>query len=108
VERENIQNLKVWTSELKRTIQTSRYINAPKEHWKALNEIDAVSVPLPCAALCVAMMKMDVCFARMKMNMLCKDEDKFVRERSLTLPVCSQCLEPPGKGWVRCYTNPQI
>ena len=44
VEEENIPQLKVWTSELKRTIQTSRYINAPKEHWKALNEIDAVSI----------------------------------------------------------------
>ena len=44
VEEENIPQLKVWTSELKRTIQTSRYINAPKEHWKALNEIDAVSL----------------------------------------------------------------
>ncbi|XP_025108761.1 6-phosphofructo-2-kinase/fructose-2,6-bisphosphatase-like isoform X5 [Pomacea canaliculata] len=41
VEEENIQELKVWTSELKRTIQTARYISAPKEHWKALNEIDA-------------------------------------------------------------------
>ncbi|KAK7102211.1 hypothetical protein V1264_020465 [Littorina saxatilis] len=41
VEEENIPQLKVWTSELKRTIQTSRYVNAPKEHWKALNEIDA-------------------------------------------------------------------
>ena len=44
VEEENIPQLKVWTSELKRTIQTSRYISAPKEHWKALNEIDAVSI----------------------------------------------------------------
>lgn len=41
VENENIPNLKVWTSELKRTIQTARFIDAPKEHWKALNEIDA-------------------------------------------------------------------
>ncbi|RUS84880.1 hypothetical protein EGW08_007349, partial [Elysia chlorotica] len=41
VANENIPNLKVWTSELKRTIQTARYIDAPKEHWKALNEIDA-------------------------------------------------------------------
>nr|KAG5708743.1 hypothetical protein BaRGS_031897 [Batillaria attramentaria] len=41
VEEENIPELKVWTSELKRTIQTSRFIQAPKEHWKALNEIDA-------------------------------------------------------------------
>lgn len=43
VKNENIVNLKVWTSELNRTIQTARYIDAPKEHWKALNEIDAVS-----------------------------------------------------------------
>ncbi|GFO44995.1 6-phosphofructo-2-kinase/fructose-2,6-bisphosphatase [Plakobranchus ocellatus] len=41
VENENIPDLKVWTSELKRTIQTARCIDAPKEHWKALNEIDA-------------------------------------------------------------------
>ncbi|KAK3750513.1 hypothetical protein RRG08_053882 [Elysia crispata] len=41
VANENIPNLKVWTSELKRTIQTARFIDAPKEHWKALNEIDA-------------------------------------------------------------------
>lgn len=42
VEAEKIPNLKVWTSELRRTVQTARYIDAPKEHWKALNEIDAV------------------------------------------------------------------
>ena len=41
--KENIPNLKVWTSELKRTVQTARHIDAPKEEWKALNEIDAVS-----------------------------------------------------------------
>ncbi|KAI8781619.1 6-phosphofructo-2-kinase/fructose-2,6-bisphosphatase isoform X1 [Biomphalaria glabrata] len=41
VQNENIPNLKVWTSELVRTIQTGRFIDAPKEHWKALNEIDA-------------------------------------------------------------------
>ena len=28
---------------MKRTIQTASGIDAPKEHWKALNEIDAVS-----------------------------------------------------------------
>jgi broad specificity phosphatase PhoE/predicted kinase len=41
VENEKIPNLRVWTSLLKRTIQTSAGINYPKEHWKALNEIDA-------------------------------------------------------------------
>ena len=43
VEEEKIPNLKVWTSMLERTIQTAQYISAPKAHWKALNEIDAVS-----------------------------------------------------------------
>ncbi|XP_064606317.1 6-phosphofructo-2-kinase/fructose-2,6-bisphosphatase-like isoform X2 [Liolophura sinensis] len=41
IEKEKIPNLRVWTSQLKRTIQTAKHINAPKEHWKALNEIDA-------------------------------------------------------------------
>ena len=44
VQRENLQHMRVWTSLLKRTIQTANPINAPKEHWKALNEIDAVCV----------------------------------------------------------------
>ena len=43
MEDEKIPNLKVWTSMLERTIQTAQYIDAPKAHWKALNEIDAVS-----------------------------------------------------------------
>lgn len=42
VEKENISNLRVWTSLMKRTIQTAAPINANKEHWRALNEIDAV------------------------------------------------------------------
>jgi len=41
VEREDIPNLRVWTSLMKRTIQTASQIQAPKEHWKALDEIDA-------------------------------------------------------------------
>ncbi|KAL4226924.1 6-phosphofructo-2-kinase/fructose-2 [Mactra antiquata] len=41
VANEKIPNLKVWTSELHRTIQTAQHIEAPKAHWKALNEIDA-------------------------------------------------------------------
>ena len=32
---------RVWTSQLKRTIQTAEGIKAPQERWKALNEIDA-------------------------------------------------------------------
>ncbi|XP_064633197.1 6-phosphofructo-2-kinase/fructose-2,6-bisphosphatase-like isoform X4 [Lineus longissimus] len=41
VTSEKIQNLHVWTSHLKRTIQTAHRMHCPKEHWKALNEIDA-------------------------------------------------------------------
>lgn len=41
VEKEKIANLKVWTSELKRTKATARHVDAPVENWKALNEIDA-------------------------------------------------------------------
>jgi len=40
--KENIPDLIVWTSQMQRTIQTATKINAPKEQWKALNEINAV------------------------------------------------------------------
>ena len=36
-----IPELRVWTSWLKRTIQTAADILAPQERWRALNEIDA-------------------------------------------------------------------
>jgi len=39
--QQTIPGLRVWTSWLKRTIQTSVNINAPQERWRALNEIDA-------------------------------------------------------------------
>ncbi|XP_074597769.1 6-phosphofructo-2-kinase/fructose-2,6-bisphosphatase-like isoform X3 [Brevipalpus obovatus] len=38
---QKIDRLRVWTSQLKRTIQTAEWIRAPQERWKALNEIDA-------------------------------------------------------------------
>jgi len=38
---QTIPGLRVWTSWLKRTIQTSAHITAPQERWRALNEIDA-------------------------------------------------------------------
>ena len=44
VKKENIDDLVVWTSQFKRTLQTVAKIDAPKEQWKALNEIDAVSL----------------------------------------------------------------
>ena len=43
IQEQNIKNLKVWTSQMKRTIQTAEAVAVPYEQWKALNEIDAVS-----------------------------------------------------------------
>lgn len=39
-------DLKVWTSQLKRTIQTAESLGVTYEQWKILNEIDAVSETL--------------------------------------------------------------
>lgn len=36
-----MDGLRVWTSRLKRAIQTVADVPAPQERWKALNEIDA-------------------------------------------------------------------
>ncbi|XP_077495448.1 6-phosphofructo-2-kinase/fructose-2,6-biphosphatase isoform X1 [Amblyomma americanum] len=41
IKKQSIPRLRVWTSQLKRTIQTAAGIDAPQERWKALNEIDA-------------------------------------------------------------------
>ncbi|KAG0713348.1 6-phosphofructo-2-kinase/fructose-2,6-bisphosphatase 1 [Chionoecetes opilio] len=41
IKEQKISKLRVWTSWLKRTIQTAEGIDAPQERWKALNEIDA-------------------------------------------------------------------
>ncbi|KAH1188004.1 hypothetical protein KIL84_012392 [Mauremys mutica] len=41
IESQNIRQLKVWTSHMKRTIQTAEALHVPYEQWKALNEIDA-------------------------------------------------------------------
>lgn len=42
IAQQNITGLRVWTSWLRRSIQTVQGIPAPQERWKALNEIDAV------------------------------------------------------------------
>ena len=36
--------LQVWTSQLKRTIHTAKYLDGSIEQWKALNELDVVSM----------------------------------------------------------------
>ncbi|KAG0729292.1 6-phosphofructo-2-kinase/fructose-2,6-bisphosphatase 1 [Chionoecetes opilio] len=41
ITEQKIANLRVWTSCMKRTMQTASGIEAPQERWKALNEIDA-------------------------------------------------------------------
>ncbi|KAF5298915.1 hypothetical protein FQR65_LT09568 [Abscondita terminalis] len=41
IKEQQIEGLRVWTSWLKRTIETVSDIPAPQERWKALNEIDA-------------------------------------------------------------------
>lgn len=46
MQTQKIDGLRVWTSWMKRTIQTVANVPAPQERWKALNEIDAVSLML--------------------------------------------------------------
>uniref|UniRef100_A0A674H4H5 6-phosphofructo-2-kinase/fructose-2,6-bisphosphatase 2 n=1 Tax=Taeniopygia guttata TaxID=59729 RepID=A0A674H4H5_TAEGU len=41
IEEQEIVDLKVWTSQLKRTIQTAESLGVLYEQWKILNEIDA-------------------------------------------------------------------
>uniref|UniRef100_A0A8C1XJ16 6-phosphofructo-2-kinase/fructose-2,6-bisphosphatase 2 n=1 Tax=Cyprinus carpio TaxID=7962 RepID=A0A8C1XJ16_CYPCA len=41
LEDQKIPDLKVWTSQLRRTIQTAEELGVPYEQWKILNEIDA-------------------------------------------------------------------
>lgn len=41
VKEHHLSDLKVWTSQLRRTIQTAEELGVPYEQWKILNEIDA-------------------------------------------------------------------
>ncbi|XP_069065467.1 6-phosphofructo-2-kinase/fructose-2,6-bisphosphatase 1 isoform X2 [Pleurodeles waltl] len=41
ISSQKIPDLKVWTSHMRRTIQTAEALGVPYEQWKALNEIDA-------------------------------------------------------------------
>lgn len=50
IHSQSIGDLKVWTSQMKRTIQTAEGLSVPYEQWKVLNEIDAVSAGGPAAA----------------------------------------------------------
>lgn len=44
VKEHKLLDLKVWTSQLRRTIQTAEELGIPYEQWKILNEIDAVGI----------------------------------------------------------------
>ncbi|KAK2915390.1 hypothetical protein Q8A73_005984 [Channa argus] len=41
IEEHKLSDVKVWTSQLRRTIQTAEELGLPYEQWKILNEIDA-------------------------------------------------------------------
>uniref|UniRef100_A0A8C5I0M6 6-phosphofructo-2-kinase/fructose-2,6-bisphosphatase 2 n=1 Tax=Gouania willdenowi TaxID=441366 RepID=A0A8C5I0M6_GOUWI len=41
VDEHKLSNLKVWTSQMRRTIMTAEELGVPYEQWKILNEIDA-------------------------------------------------------------------
>ncbi len=62
---QNIPGLRVWTSWLKRTIQTVEDISAPQERWKALNEIDAVRVTYGIYSFCLGCSKSQLTLFRM-------------------------------------------
>lgn len=55
MEEHQLSDLKVWTSQLRCTIQTAEELGVPYEQWKILNEIDAVrtaaEAPAPFARL---------------------------------------------------------
>nr|XP_031363591.1 6-phosphofructo-2-kinase/fructose-2,6-bisphosphatase [Lonchura striata domestica] len=41
IRSQDLRELKVWTSHMRRTIETAEALGVPYEQWKALNEIDA-------------------------------------------------------------------
>ncbi|KAJ8261759.1 hypothetical protein GJAV_G00158080 [Gymnothorax javanicus] len=41
LEAQNMMDLRVWTSQLRSSIQTAEALSVPYEQWKALNELDA-------------------------------------------------------------------
>lgn len=43
----------IWTSQLKRTVQTAKHLSGTVEQWKALNELEVVGYPLSVCSLSV-------------------------------------------------------
>ena len=38
--------MQIWTSQLKRTVQSAKHLSGTVEQWKALNELDVVGASL--------------------------------------------------------------
>lgn len=68
IQEQNIKDLKVWTSQMKRTIQTAEALSVPYEQWKALNEIDA--------GVCEEMMYEEI-QEHYPLEFALRDQDKF-------------------------------
>lgn len=68
IQSQNIHELKVWTSQMKRTIQTAEAVGVPYEQWKALNEIDA--------GVCEELMYEEI-QQRYPLEFALRDQDKY-------------------------------
>uniref|UniRef100_A0AAR2KS03 6-phosphofructo-2-kinase domain-containing protein n=1 Tax=Pygocentrus nattereri TaxID=42514 RepID=A0AAR2KS03_PYGNA len=66
--KQGISDLKVWTSQMKRTIQTAEALGVPYEQWKALNEIDA--------GVCEELMYEEI-QQRYPLEFALRDQDKY-------------------------------
>ncbi|XP_017305567.1 6-phosphofructo-2-kinase/fructose-2,6-bisphosphatase 4a isoform X1 [Ictalurus punctatus] len=68
IKSQDISDLKVWTSQMKRTIQTAEALGVPYEQWKALNEIDA--------GVCEELMYEEI-QQRYPLEFALRDQDKY-------------------------------
>ncbi|XP_076845360.1 6-phosphofructo-2-kinase/fructose-2,6-bisphosphatase 4-like isoform X3 [Brachyhypopomus gauderio] len=68
IHSQDIPDLKVWTSQMKRTIQTAEALGVPYEQWKALNEIDA--------GVCEELMYEEIQL-RYPLEFALRDQDKY-------------------------------
>ncbi|XP_026077354.1 6-phosphofructo-2-kinase/fructose-2,6-bisphosphatase 4a isoform X1 [Carassius auratus] len=68
IQSQNIRDLKVWTSQMKRTIQTAEALGVQYEQWKALNEIDA--------GVCEELMYEEI-QQRYPLEFALRDQDKY-------------------------------
>ncbi|XP_062454656.1 6-phosphofructo-2-kinase/fructose-2,6-bisphosphatase 1 isoform X4 [Rhea pennata] len=68
IRNQHIRDLKVWTSHMKRTIETAEALDVPYEQWKALNELDA--------GVCEEMSYEEI-QARYPQEFALRDQDKY-------------------------------